>query len=366
MFQSSPDPKAGRYQRTITFECRLLLFQSSPDPKAGRYRHPPHNAGWQHSSNPHPTRRPGATGHHGAVSAAVGSSNPHPTRRPGATFALGVLCVFVNGSNPHPTRRPGATWCFCHSLFTKVFQSSPDPKAGRYKFTRHNLNWFTVFQSSPDPKAGRYTEIFSDQYSSRMFQSSPDPKAGRYAASAASFSSMACSNPHPTRRPGATTDSGTAPSRALLVPILNPTRRPGPATSIKVLTSSPSLGSNPHPTRRPGATGQPRAAVEASKRPFIQSSPDPKAGRLLISYRQCQASNLCSSNPHPTPKAGRYLLLLPTDRNHYEAGSNPHPTRRPGATANHSKPLRGKHFSHRLREGWFLAGRTEALPFFLK
>ena len=133
MFQSSPDPKAGRYQRTITFECRLLLFQSSPDPKAGRYRHPPHNAGWQHSSNPHPTRRPGATGHHGAVSAAVGSSNPHPTRRPGATFALGVLLRFLSMvpiltrpegrallgasatrcsrkcSNPHPTRRPGAT-----------------------------------------------------------------------------------------------------------------------------------------------------------------------------------------------------------------------------------------------------------------
>ena|GEM_PF-925031 len=302
MFQSSPDPKAGRYQRTITFECRLLLFQSSPDPKAGRYRHPPHNAGWQHSSNPHPTRRPGATGHHGAVSAAVGSSNPHPTRRPGATFALGVLCVFVNGSNPHPTRRPGATWCFCHSLFTKVFQSSPDPKAGRYKFTRHNLNWFTVFQSSPDPKAGRYTEIFSDQYSSRMFQSSPDPKAGRYAASAASFSSMACSNPHPTRRPGATTDSGTAPSRALLVPILT---RPEGRALRQYIPFGPGHRTVPILTRPEGRALQKFQPLLCQLSRF-QSSPDPKAGRYSPVALSAPSAGLFQSSPDP--KAGRYAV----------------------------------------------------------
>ena len=39
------------------------------------------------------------------------------------------------------------------------------------------------FQSSPDPKAGRYLVLKNALILSVKFQSSPDPKAGRYAAS---------------------------------------------------------------------------------------------------------------------------------------------------------------------------------------
>ena len=87
---------------------------------------------------------------------------------------------------------------------TTLFQSSPDPLAGRY-FTfevsdRHDV----LFQSSPDPLAGRYQRLIewlTDWQVSilarpsgralhavtrrqvagrRLFQSSPDPLAGRY------------------------------------------------------------------------------------------------------------------------------------------------------------------------------------------
>ncbi len=62
MFQSAPDPKAGRYAMLKISLAAALLFQSAPDPKAGRYviamRHGVMRAG---SFNPLPTRRPGDT-----------------------------------------------------------------------------------------------------------------------------------------------------------------------------------------------------------------------------------------------------------------------------------------------------------------
>jgi hypothetical protein len=62
----------------------------------------------------------------------------------------------------------------------KKFQSSPDLKAGRYHGSRMKILIRFGFQSSPDPKAGRYLCSQDDPAAYYKFQSSPDPKAGRY------------------------------------------------------------------------------------------------------------------------------------------------------------------------------------------
>ena len=59
-------------------------------------------------------------------------------------------------------------------------------------------------------------------------------------------------NPHPTRRPGATTCFFCDPPYTTgFNP--HPTRRPG-ATHFMALLTLSFVGFNPHPTRRPGAT----------------------------------------------------------------------------------------------------------------
>ena len=62
MFQSSPDPKAGCYPGISVGLGRMFSFQSSPDPKAGCYNCCQAFNKPESSFNPHPTRRPGATG----------------------------------------------------------------------------------------------------------------------------------------------------------------------------------------------------------------------------------------------------------------------------------------------------------------
>ena len=154
--------------------------------------------------------------------------------------------------NPHPTRRPGATGNAQVDASGIVFQSSPDPKAGCYTSLPGSPSAANMFQSSPDPKAGCYVDYYL-RYSHRRevsiltrpegrvlpdfkgikvalrwFQSSPDPKAGCYVRQILFARSRYCFNPHPTRRPGATYN------------------RSHYAKSMGCF--------NPHPTRRPGAT----------------------------------------------------------------------------------------------------------------
>ena len=158
-FQSSPGPKAGRYQRrksevagksgfnprparrpgatrkhrargagrdvsilarpegralpkVLEVEVMVTLFQSSPGPKAGRYRR-----GWCSSRN-------------------WSCFNPRPARRPGATSLQHGDHVLLRGFNPRPARRPGATATRRKLSGPNVFQSSPGPKAGRYEWWR--------------------------------------------------------------------------------------------------------------------------------------------------------------------------------------------------------------------------------------
>jgi len=182
LFQSSPDPKAGCYDEVFDAPVVVEEFQSSPDPKAGCY--------------------PSVT----VVSAlsTVFQSSPDPK----------AGCY-----GPDRLRPPG------HNRF----QSSPDPKAGCYHASGYVANaWLRVsILTRPEGRVLRH--LAKQSLTPTKFQSSPDPKAGCYRdhylqvrASTLRF------NPHPTRRPGATTAS--------------PTKSGGRASF------------NPHPTRRPGAT----------------------------------------------------------------------------------------------------------------
>ena len=142
-----------------------------------------------------------------------------------------LIDSLLPGFNPHPTRRPGATlWLVAVAHPSTMVSILTRPEGRVRQWSRIAIERRSqVFQSSPDPKAGcdgwrRYRRGLSSG-----FQSSPDPKAGcdlySYVPSATADDRF---NPHPTRRPGAT--SLTAPQAR----------------------ARPSF--NPHPTRRPGAT----------------------------------------------------------------------------------------------------------------
>ena len=179
------------------------------------------------------------------------------------------------------------------------------------------------------------------------FQSSPDPKAGCDAPfPPSSPPEIRCFNPHPTRRPGATTRARGKRHRCQVSILTRPEGRvrhclnsvrivrclwfqssPDPKAGCDELAHSPACtgqevsiltrpegrvrprprrrrsrrgGFNPHPTRRPGATWSSlRAAAIASS---FQSSPDPKAGcdPTFKDWRSC----LTWFQSSPDPKAG--------------------------------------------------------------
>ncbi len=85
--------------------------------------------------------------------------------------------------------------------------------------------------------------------------------------------------------------------------------------------------SNPHPARKPGATSI--VPVIQSRMLMFQSSPGSEAGCNANRRRPVRLEAVCS-NPHPARKPGA------TPRIHALSGasdrSNPHPARKPGAT----------------------------------
>ena len=132
-FQSSPSPKTGRYSASWeTVRLGLGLFQSSPSPKTGRYlRISLRSLVWS-SSNPHPVRKLGAiTCVKSPILFPTVSSNPHPVRKLGAILVV-ISPIFCSSSNPHPVRKLGAIICVLAIRRSRMFQSSPSPKTGRY------------------------------------------------------------------------------------------------------------------------------------------------------------------------------------------------------------------------------------------
>ena len=84
--------------------------------------------------------------------------------------------------NPHPVRRPGATRARRMTNETSWFQSSPGPETGCNAAGRRAFRRAEAFQSSPGPETGCNAPIAAFPCTSARF------------------------NPHPVRRPGATTE----------------------------------------------------------------------------------------------------------------------------------------------------------------
>ena len=108
------------------------------------------------------------------------SFNPHPSRRTGATDIRCTQLNSIRGFNPHPSRRTGAT-IDIHRFNQRggEFQSSPVPEDG---CNCARLSLLTTeqhqFQSSPVPEDGCNMYRSRDSRGTLEFQSSPVPEDG--------------------------------------------------------------------------------------------------------------------------------------------------------------------------------------------
>ena len=353
MFQSSPNPKVGRYAHDAVIFGRLIAVSILAQPE-GRAL----------------LQRP-------CLAVATGRFNPRPTRRSGATSkSCGFWHPFSRfQSSPNP--KVGR---YIHPLFQPftepTFQSSPNPKVGRYLlYARKPSTRERTFQSSPNPKVGRYlpdadgqARLFDvsilaqpegrallvtpkiqarvqgvsilaqpegralrdqDKYHVRRvgFQSSPNPKVGRYLAPLLGLhTALRRFNPRPTRRSGATVtlSHNDEPSESFNP---RPTRRSG-ATIHPAPIISTAQRFNPRPTRRSGATNRPGHPQHGHMGGF-NPRPTRRSGATLDVLPIIAAARRFQSSPNP--KVGRYPTRLFTAAS-ITPGFNPRPTRRSGAT----------------------------------
>ena len=227
--------RLGLGGRGVNQAVRRVLFQSSPGQKAGCNSSviimPPPPPCF----NPHPARRPGATGTKGSRGVVMtqvsiltrpegrvqhgmmpplrtpfSSFNPHPARRPGATLRI-LRCRLQRSCcfNPHPARRPGATRC--------------QPRVRR--------NGLAGFNPHPARRPGA-TIVAPCIICSWQF----------------------CFNPHPARRPGATDGNRRASVRRHNGFQSSPGQKAGCNRKGSKSGWCGKSGFNPHPARRPGAT----------------------------------------------------------------------------------------------------------------
>ncbi len=423
LFQSPPDPEAGCDVSWGTFRTADLLFQSPPDPEAGcddvhlrlhalRVVSIPTRPGgrvrrWRAGAspalpirfNPHPTRRPGATAPHSELASHQMCFNPHPTRRPGATPARTVPrwarsfqsppdpeagCDADRRHHPPPLRhvsiptRPGGRVRRLSGLAASEtgnrFQSPPDPEAGCDLPDAIYSYHTSEFQSPPDPEAGCDHETLIVVATVPRFQSPPDPEAGCDNHAAMSLYDPASFNPHPTRRPGATTaalasrrtekrtqfqsppdpeagcdfglscwlcyrrgfqsppdpeagcDGGYVPGKRVLSVFQSP---PDPEAGCDAAASSISAAAGVFqspPDPEAGCDGPSRRG-HRQQRVSIPTRPGGRVRRGGAGhYRQLNNR----FNPHPTRRPGATSTLLSVSKT--SRSFNPHPTRRPGAT----------------------------------
>ena len=131
-------------------------------------------------------------------------------------------------------------------------------------------------------------------------------------------------NPHPTRRPGAT--SGVQKKQQRIIVLFQSSPDPKAGCNFGDRPHVCAVESfNPHPTRRPGAT---RRTTGVMRQSLFQSSPDPKAGCNFAKH--CGTRHVDGFNPHPTRRPG--ATRSPQSLRGCLSSFNPHPTRRPGAT----------------------------------
>ena len=220
---SSPSTTAG-----------MTRFQSSSGQKAGC--NPPASGPRNHPSgfNPHPAFWPDATGTRAGCPAARRCFNPHPAFWPDATstgqrpnlpqLRVSILIrpegrmqpvedrptgAILHRFNPHPARRPDATHASSAPWRPSCARFNPHP-ARRLDATgarcAEQRPVHVQFQSSSGQKAGCNWRVLRDDGTFWLFQSSSGQKAGcnRAPGSRCRLPSR-CFNPHPARRPDATT-----------------------------------------------------------------------------------------------------------------------------------------------------------------
>ena len=170
----------------------------------------------------------------------------------------------------------------------------------------------------------------------RMFQSSPDSKAGCYCCRIGGGDRLRRFNPHPTRRPGATAVRCAATIEAMLFQ-----SSPDPKAGCYLADYAREVAwrcFNPHPTRRPGAT-RGGGDIHIRRRVSILTRPE---GRVLLST-EFEFLHQWTFQSSPDPKAGCYHRWAPQRRS--PGRFNPHPTRRPGATRQRSRCRLERHVS---------------------
>ena len=134
MFQSSPSPKTGRYDRLHHKRIATYRwFQSSPSPKTGRYIR---DSVWCYCI------------------AFQSSPSPKTGRYIRSKSGVNNVCIV-------PILTQSENWALYHGTCSRPiqklwFQSSPSPKTGRYSACTIWLARKHEFQSSPSPKTGRY------------------------------------------------------------------------------------------------------------------------------------------------------------------------------------------------------------------
>ncbi len=277
-------------------------FQSSPGPKAGCYaRSGRRNTCGTSGFNPHPARRPGATGEaplggpleevsiltrpEGRVlrlryrpsCEAPPRFNPHPARRPGATrHRLAVQSVAVVSILTRPEGRVLRGVPDVRPLVDRVsILTRPEGRVLHDDKTRGSVV-VVVFQSSPGPKAGCYhtRSMYDSSYSRVSILTRPE---GRVLLADVSFFDMPDDVSILTRPEG----------RVLLWADADP-------MAIWLFQSSPG----------PKAGCYDVVCYQYESAALFQSSPGPKAGCYRRGVRLCVHSDAFQSSPGP--KAGCY------------------------------------------------------------
>ena len=216
---------------------QLLRFQSSSGQKAGC------------------NRRSASTCRHNTSS----RFNPHPARRPDATVAMAEVVArsWPICFNPHPARRPDATSGLCTvRQRSPMFQSSSGQKAGcnvSNAYPRVRIQVSILIR--PEGRMQRRLHAVHRPQLLRMFQSSSGQKAGCNPCTLELLVQIRGSfNPHPARRPDATSTHDRMYPRTACVSILI---RPEGRMQQPVYPSAKGVYPqrfNPHPARRPDAT----------------------------------------------------------------------------------------------------------------
>ena len=301
-FQSSPDPKAGcdalsggssREVLDVSILTRpegrmrqmedvdgiaTYVFQSSPDPKAGC----DHAllCPLLHITNVSILTRPEGRMRRCGRPPVCRPARVSILTRPEGRMRLGPGCDC------------GHTCCV--SILTRPEGRMRPPEAAPDVARTESVSILT----RPEGRMRR-EEVRAMLAQLRWFQSSPDPKAGCDPASAPrGCCRRACFNPHPTRRPDATTGRSAGACASYVSILTRPEGRMRHNSARAQDTDHHCF--NPHPTRRPDATR--RRASHRRSRSRFQSSPDPKAG--CDSWTTVTSVPATTFQSSPDPKAG--------------------------------------------------------------